>query len=67
MKCCHPDALIHCPHPCRYCRHDKAVQLSEEIGRYERQSARDEEMDTGRALELLRDARLLLRKIGKEA
>lgn len=65
-KCCHPNALLLCPHPCRACLLDKAGQVADGIARFERKSARDEETDTGAALELLADARRTLKKFVKE-
>ena len=67
MKCCHPDALLICPHRCIVCRADEAQQLAAEIRSFERESKRDEEIDTGRAVELLAASRRLLGKIAKEA
>ncbi len=66
-KCCHPSAVLLCPHPCASCRVDEAEQLHSGILKFARECDDAEHMDTGRAGELLKDAAKLLKKIVKEA
>lgn len=65
--CCHAGDPLICSHACPVCRLDEARQLAASIRAFDRQCQRDEETDTGRAWELLTEARKLLTKITKEA
>ena len=65
LRCCHPKALLLCPHPCPSCGPEEARQMAASLRAFERKTARDEYTDTSEALDLLRRARLLLAQIGR--